>query len=217
MDENSAFSNHEVSAVLKKLVSALEQESKRIFTVVKKAADDRDSATAAEAIDFARKLEGFKSEVEKSVEAWNALRKEMDAASPGVRKIVDGNGQLLGGRAGKAVPGHSRKVDHPLAPKTNFTVTFADGNKIERSHACDVFTAAIEHIGAKRVQKLNLLSCGEPLVSNALSGKYPAASKPTADGFYVLTQSSTEAKIKYLKDIARRLGIKLKIEQKMEQ
>lgn len=211
MDENSAFSNHEVSAVLEKLVSALEQERKRIYAVVSQAADDCDRATAAEALDFARKLEDFKSEVEKSVEAWNALRKEIDAASPGVQKIVDGNGHLLGGRAGKAVPGYSRKVDHPLAPKTNFTVTFADGTSIRRPHACDVFAAAIEHIGAKRVQSLNLVCCGEPLVSNAVSGNYPAASKPTADGFYVLTQSSTSSKIKYLKEIASLLGIKLKI------
>jgi len=211
MNKKTAFSQQEVPAALELLVSTLEDERVRIYGVGANAMKALDADTALAVIDFAKKLEAFQSEVQKINLAWATLLKEKEAASPAVQKIVDGEGHLFGLKTRKSTSGYSRKVTHPLAPKTNFTVNFSDGTLIQRPRACDVFVAAVEHIGASRVQSLGLLSCGEPLISEGASKKYPRASKRTASGLYVSTQSSTSQKIQYLRTIAKFLKIKLEI------
>ena len=49
------------------------------------------------------------------------------------------------------------------------------------------------------------------MVAATQSSKYSNASKNTAAGFYVQTQSSTAAKVKYLQTISAKLNIKLTI------
>ena len=211
MNKKTVFSQQEVSTALELLVSTLEDERVRIYGVGANAMKALDADTALAVINFAKKLEAFQSEVQKINSAWATLLKEKEAASPAVQKIVDGEGRLFGLKTRKSTSGYSRKVTHPLAPKTNFTVKFSDGTLIQHSKACDVFVAAVEHIGASRIQSLGLLSCGEPLISEVISEKYPRASKRTASGLYVSTQSSTSQKIQYLRTIAKLLSVKLEI------
>ena len=211
MNQKNAFSQQEVSTALELLASTLEDERIRIYDIGANAMKALDADTALAVIGFAKKLEAFQAEVKKINSAWGALLKEKAAASPAVQKIVDGEGRLFGLKTRKSASGYSRKVEHPLAPRTNFTVKFSDGTLIQHPRACDVFVAAIEHIGASRVQALGLLSCGEPLVAEKISSKYPRAAKQTASGLYVSTQSSTSQKIQYLKTIAKLLTIKLEI------
>ena len=101
-------------------------------------------------------------------------------------------------RTRKSAVGFTRNVKNPIAPKSNFSVRFSDGTIISTPKACDTFVQTIERIGAQRVQALNLICAGEPLVSSTQSSKYKTASKKTDSGFYVQTLSSTSSKIKFL-------------------
>ena len=211
MNKKTVFSQQEVSTALELLVSTLEDERVRIYGVGANAMKALDADTALAVIDFAKKLEAFQKKVKLLNRDWSALIDEKIAAPEKVQEIVEGDGKLFGMRTRKSKTGFTRNVTQPMAAKTNFSVRLADGTVIFNRKACDTFVKTIARIGEKRVQDLNLICAGEPLVSRTRSKKYPTGSKKTAAAFYIQTQSSTEAKIKFLKTISTRLNFPLTI------
>lgn len=211
MSKENVMQNQEVSAALDLLISTLSDERNRIYEIGASAMLAKDKKTAQSVINFAQKLENFQEKVKALSTDWTALIDEKISASEKVQEIVDGDGKLFGMRTRKSKTGFTRKIEHPIAPKTNFTVQFSDGTIISNPKACDTLVQTIERIGEQRVQALGLICAGEPLVSNIQSKKYKASSKKTVAGFYVQTQSSTAAKVKYLQTISAKLKIKLAI------
>lgn len=211
MPDKKQWQDQEVSVALELLISTLADERKRIYDVGANAMKAQDGDTALAVINFAKKLEGFQEKVKVLSTDWAALIDEKISAPEKVQQIVDGDGKLFGMRTRKSKTGFTRKVEHPIAPKTNFTVQFSDGTIISNPKACDTLVQTIERIGEQRVQALGLICAGEPLVSDTQSKKYKASSKKTVAGFYVQTQSSTAAKVKYLQTISAKLKINLSI------
>ncbi len=197
--------NQDVSEALGLLKTILKEERTRIFNAGSKAMNAQDAETARAVLDFVKKLDGFTEEVQKLIATWEVLLTDREAASPAVQDIVTGEGKLFGLKTRKATKGFSRKVTHPLASKTNFTVRFEDGTIIHSSKASDSFAQTIARIGAKKVAELALICCGEQLVSNRRSTKYPSESVLISKNYYVLTHSGTATKIKYLQTIAQAL------------
>ena len=211
MPDKKQWQDQEVSVALELLISTLADERKRIYDVGANAMKAQDGDTALAVINFAKKLEGFQEKVKTLSNDWSALIDEKISAPEKVQEIVDGDGKLFGLRTRKASSGHSRTVNSPVAPKSSFSISFPDGTVIQLPKACDVFVAAIEHIGVHNVLPLNLVSNGEMLISTQISEKYPQSSKLTASGYYVSTQSSTAQKIKYLQTIQKLLNIEFSI------
>ena len=211
MSKENVMQNQEVSAALDLLISTLSDERNRIYEIGASAMLAKDKKTAQSVIDFAQKLENFQEKVKALSTDWTALIDEKISAPEKVQEIVDGDGKLFGMRTRKSKSGFSRKVENPIAPKTNFTVKFPDGTIIFTPKANETFVQAIEHIGEKKVQALRLICDGEPLVSDIKSKKYPTASKKTSRGLYVLTHSSTKAKIKFLQTISLKLNVNLEV------
>ena len=209
MNKKNAFAQQEVSTALELLASTLEDERVRIYGIGANAMKALDAKTALSVIQFASKLEEFQKKVRLLGDDWSALIEEKVAAPQKVQEIVDGDGKLFGMRTRKSKTGFTRNVTQPMAAKTNFTVRFPDGTIIFNHKACDTFVQTIEKVGENRVQKLNLICAGEPLVSETKSRKYPTGSKRTTTGLYVQTQSSTTAKIKFLQTISKKLKIDL--------
>ena len=206
-------SNQDVSEALGLLKTILKEERTRIFNAGSKAMNAQDAETARAVLDFVKKLDGFTNEVQNLIETWDSLLKYRDVASPAVRSIVTGKGKLFGLRTRKAQKGITREITRPKAPKTNFTVEFEDGTIVHAAKANETFAQVINKIGAKRVASLSLICCGEQLVSKMGSTKYPSKCVPVSDGYIVITQSSTSAKIRYLQTIAELLKLKLEITQ----
>lgn len=211
MAEKSGIQRQEVSTALELLIGKIEDERKRIYSDGANAMKALDADTASKVLDFAKKIEAFQGKVKQLNSDWSALVEEKVSAPQKVQDIVDGDGKLFGMRTRKSKTGFTRNVTQPMAAKTNFTVRFPDGTVIFNRKACDTLVQTIERIGEHKVQGLNLICAGEPLVSKSRSKKYPAGSKRTAAGFFIQTQSSTSAKIKYLKTISAKLKIKLTI------
>ena len=204
-------SNQEVSAALELLITTLSEEKQRIYDAGAAAMKKQDSKTARAVLNFADKLEDFRSNVQDLVEKWNELLLIRESATPAVQEIVTGEGRLFSAKPRKIATGFTRTINHPLAHKTIFRITFEDGTVIAESQASETLLKAIAKIGEERVFGLGLINSGEPLVSETQSLKYPSASKKVGK-YYVLTHSNTSSKVAQLRRIMKLLSVNAEIQ-----
>ena len=159
---------------------------------------------AEEAIAYAKRLRGFIAKIDALGSEWQKIEASIAKATPGAREIV----RKAGG---------THVVTGPLEPKTNFTVTFPDGKVIAEDKANLTLARTIETIGPARVAALRGAAClrpnGEPLLTRRESelAKYPSAKLPVAGGWFLNTQSSTDGKVKTVKEISKQLKLRLKV------
>lgn len=197
----------DVLSTLDLVQDEVDKEARRIFSAGGDALKVGKIKPAKEAISYAEKLEAFVEKLKALGDEWKSLEATIDAAAPEVKEIV----LPITPRKSRKV-GYKRKVMH-VSPKSNFTVKFKDGTEIIASRACDVFAQTIEKMGAKKVANLGVLSGGDPLVTNnkALITKEVSQIIEIANGWFVKTHSSTQAKIDYLKRFAKALKIDIVI------
>ena len=195
----------DVPAALDLVKEEVEKESKRIRDAGGDALKAGNIKPAKEAIAYAEKLADFVKKIHKLGEEWKKLEAKIDAAAPEVKEIV-----LPTKPQKEHKTGFTRKVTH-VSPKTNFTVKLPDGKVIANSKAFWVMAKAIEAMGADKVAALGVLCGGEPLVTKdkTLLKKHPSAIAEIAGGWFVKTHSGTAAKIRYVKQIAKALRVKL--------
>ena len=195
----------DVPAALDLVKEEVEKESKRIFSAGGDALKAGNIKPAKEAIAYAEKLADFVKKIQKLGDEWKKLEAKIDAAAPEVREIV-----LPTKPQKEHKTGFTRNVTH-VSPKTNFTVKLPDGKVIADSKAFWVMAKAIEAMGADKVAALGVLCGGEPLVTKdkTLLKKHPSAIAEIAGGWFVKTHSGTAAKIRYVKQIAKALKVKL--------
>lgn len=197
----------EVPEALDLVVDEVGKESQRIRDAGSEALRKNNLGPAQMAIEYAKKLEAFVDKVHALGVAWGSLQKEIEDAAPEVREIV------LPTKVRSHKTGYARKVG-TIAPKTNFTVTFADGTTVSDKKAKVVFAKVIEKLGPEAVAALNIVQGGEPLLSRRRADfkKEPMQIHPIAGGWYVKTHSSTAAKMRLLEKIAKVQKVKLRIQ-----
>ena len=98
---------------------------------------------------------------------------------------------------------------HSKGPKTSLRVTLADGKVIQRQKASETMAEAVESLGLERIMALNLRVSGVPLVC---SEKHPEYGQVPVQGYYVCTHANNEAKKRTLETVARKLGVRLRVE-----
>jgi hypothetical protein len=123
MSKENVMQNQEVSAALDLLISTLSDERNRIYDIGASAMLAKDKKTAQAVIDFAQKLEKFQESVQNLNHDWLTIIAEKISAPEKVQAIVDGEGKLFGMRTRNTPSGFTRKVDHPISPETNFSVS----------------------------------------------------------------------------------------------
>lgn len=94
---------------------------------------------------------------------------------------------------------------HTKSPKTNLLVSFPTGVKIKNKLAMNTFCEVIEKIGLQKVEKLNIRSCGSNLVSKIKNPVY--RQNKFKNGYYIITQTSTNQKKKHLELISKKLNL----------
>lgn len=99
---------------------------------------------------------------------------------------------------------------HTKSPKTNLLVSFPTGVKIKNKLAMNTFCEVIEKIGLQKVEKLNIRSCGSNLVSKIKNPVY--RQNKFKNGYYIITQTSTNQKKKHLELISKKLNLNLTVE-----
>lgn len=85
-------------------------------------------------------------------------------------------------------------------------VTTLSGEVIAKKTAASTFVSALTAADLEKVEALNYVLAGEPLVSKTKSSKYPSASKPAGSAF-VMCHSSTDAKLRMLERVSEALGL----------
>lgn len=195
----------DVPTALDLVKEEVDKEARRIFSAGGDALKAGNIKPAKEAIAYAEKLADFVKKIQKLGDEWKKLEAKIDAAAPEVKEIV-----LPTKPQKEHKTGFTRKVTH-VSPKTNFTVKLPDGKVIANSKAFWVMAKAIEAMGADKVAALGVLCGGEPLVTKdkTLLKKHPSAIAEIAGGWFVKTHSGTAAKIRYVKQIAKALKVKL--------
>ena len=121
----------------------------------------------------------------------NAQRSRESSSDPTARSFSTGNGKRRATRL---------RVAFPNSPNTM---------TIDHHIAVDTFVDAIEAIGIEQVARLNKYMNGHPLVTTR-----PLITAPQRQHgrYYITTHSSTIVKKKTLDEIAKELGIALKVE-----
>lgn len=90
-------------------------------------------------------------------------------------------------------------------PKTILKVSFPEGITICKSMASDTVVDVIEKIGAERVSQVKNLNFLSP-------SKVSTRCQRLSNGYYVITQSSTEAKRSFIEELSSALNLGLKVE-----
>lgn len=97
-------------------------------------------------------------------------------------------------------------------PVTRLKITFSDGTVIQERNAAETFVAFVRMIGVERVRSLGLKQCKIPLVSNTIDKKYGDKQKPLGNGWFLMTNTSTQSKLKDIEFIAEAFNIKVKVD-----
>ncbi len=96
--------------------------------------------------------------------------------------------------------------------KTNLRVTFPDGTSIENRFAKDTLLEVIQKVGVEKVRTIGIIQCGVPLISNTIDNVYGNAQVDIADGWYLITHSSTGQKRQQIEKISEIFNLDLKVE-----
>lgn len=97
-------------------------------------------------------------------------------------------------------------------PVTRLKIIFADGTVIQERNAAETFVAFVRKVRVERVRSLGLKQCKIPLVSNTIDKKYGDKQKPLGNGWYLMTNTSTQSKLKDIEAIAKAFDIKVKVD-----
>lgn len=98
------------------------------------------------------------------------------------------------------------------SPRTNLRVTFPNGKMVENRFALDTLKEVIQMVGVDKVRDLNIIQCGVPLISNTLDNAYASSQKDIANGWYLMTLSSTITKKQQLDKVSEAYNLGLTIE-----
>lgn len=102
-----------------------------------------------------------------------------------------------------------KEVENPV---TRLRITFADGSVIQERNAAESFVTFVRRVGVERVRSLGLKQCKIPLVSNTLDKKYGDKQKSLGNGWYLMTNTSTQSKRKDIEFIANAFNINIKVD-----
>lgn len=108
--------------------------------------------------------------------------------------------------------GNIKRNSPTKSAKTNLRVTFRDGTLIENRFAKDTLLEVIQKVGVEKVRAIGIVQCGVPLISNTIDNVYGNAQVDIADGWYLITHSSTGQKRQQIEKISEALNLGLKVE-----
>lgn len=134
---------------------------------------------------------------------WGKLMNEINWADPYVHDTPS--------MVSSSVP-ISVSLEVPKRSKTHILrVEFPDGTVLQDKNASETYVKAIKLIDPDLVALVNLSHAGVGVVSKTLDSRYAQYQKPIGDGWYVMTNSSTNTKCTDLQTISDELELDLKV------
>lgn len=139
-----------------------------------------------------------------SLVEWYKLMNEIDWADPYVHED-----EAIGSPEG--VLDDEEAETHTRTRRFTLRVEFPDGHVIQEKVVGDTYIAAIKEIEPDLVELVELSHAGVGVVSKTLNERYSKYQKPIGDGWYVMTNSSTQTKYNDLVKISEVLELGLKV------
>lgn len=139
-----------------------------------------------------------------SLVEWYKLMNEIDWEDPYVHED-EVSGSLEG------VLDDEEAETHTRIRRFTLRVEFPDGHVIQEKVVGDTYIAAIKEIEPDLVELVELSHAGVGVVSKTLNERYAKYQKPIGDGWYVMTNSSTQTKYNDLVKISEVLELGLKV------
>lgn len=103
-------------------------------------------------------------------------------------------------------------LEAPKRSKTHILrVEFPDGTVLQDKNVSETYAKAIKLIDPELVALVDLSHAGVGVVSKTLDSRYAQYQKPIGDGWYVMTNSSTNTKCNDLQTISDELELDLKV------
>lgn len=98
-------------------------------------------------------------------------------------------------------------------PNKTLTVTLWDGRVVRETTAAQTFSIVLGELGWDKVKALGIELSGIPLVSREFHNLYDVKKMvyQQMDGWYIMTNSSTDRKVQLLQDISEALGRTLSV------
>lgn len=134
---------------------------------------------------------------------WGKLMNEINWAAPYVHDTpasVSSSAPIS-----VSLEAHKRSKTHILR------VEFPDGTVLQDKNVSETYAKAIKLIDPDLVALVNLSHAGVGVVSKTLDSRYAQYQKPIGDGWYVMTNSSTNTKCTDLQTISDELELDLKV------
>lgn len=93
------------------------------------------------------------------------------------------------------------------------TVTYPDGRVVSEQIVNKTLIDVIQNAGVYKVQELGIFINKVNLVSDTVLSSYKHAQKPIGNGLYVMTNCSTDKKLKIIEQISKAFNMSLKIQK----
>ena len=101
---------------------------------------------------------------------------------------------------------------HSKSAKSNLRITLPNGRIIKHSTAVESLIEFILYVGIEKVEKVGLVRCKVPLISQNIDRKYSDRQKFIGNRRYLMTCTSTLAKKEDIEEIARHYNLNVKVE-----
>ena len=101
---------------------------------------------------------------------------------------------------------------HTKTARSNLRITLPNGKVIVHSTAVESLIEFINYVGVEKAQRVGLIRCKIPLISQHIDKKYGDRQKLIGNGLYLMTCTSTEAKKKDIENIASFYNMKVRVE-----
>lgn len=137
-----------------------------------------------------------------SAEKLVAFREKLRALQTEWRSGIDQPTRTRVQPAGYEIPPHDK------GPATHLRVALPDGTVIQEPTAALTFAKALEAVGLDKVRTLGLKLNGFPLVDTSAHPKYQ---QQRLGRYWVATHSNTAKKQEILRQVARMLGLQIKV------
>jgi len=139
-----------------------------------------------------------------SLAEWYKLMNDIDWSDPYVHEEAHEDRQ-------NATSGSDDQTTHTRTKKFTLRVEFPDGHVIQEKVVGDTYIAAIKEIEPDLVELVEISHAGVSVVSKTLNERYAKYQKPVGDGWYVMTNSSTQTKFNDLVRISDVLELGLRV------
>ena len=126
---------------------------------------------------------------------WGKLMNAIDWSDPYIHRGTTNQNSM-----GETIPD---PIDSPKRSKTHILrVEFPDGTVFQDRNVSETYAKTIKKVDPDLVSLLEISHAGVDIVSKELDSKYAQYQKPIGDGWYVMTNSSTNAKYADLQAIS---------------